>query len=70
MTGGSLPAQARPVGIAGMVQAVPQCLPAVTGAPSGSIDRDAAGGGRVGRMGCQWATGGNTGDSSAAAALG
>jgi hypothetical protein len=35
MTGGSPPAQTRPVGVAGMVQPVPQGLPAVTGAPQG-----------------------------------
>ena len=35
MTGGSLPAQARPAGIAGMAQAVPYRLPAVTRASEG-----------------------------------
>jgi hypothetical protein len=53
MTGGSLPAQAGPAGIAGLVQAVPQRLPAVPGAPQGSVNRDAARAGCVGRMGCQ-----------------
>jgi hypothetical protein len=39
MTGGSLPARARPVGIAAMVQAVQQRLPAVTGHRTGASIR-------------------------------
>lgn len=42
MTGGSLPAQAGPVGIAGVVQPVQQGLPAVAGAAEGSVNRGAA----------------------------
>lgn len=70
MTGGGLPAQAGPVGIAGVVQAVAQRLPVVRRASEGRIDRDAAPGGMRWVHGPPATTGTSTGKSSAAAALG